>query len=134
MVCGQFSHNLKQNKPWDTRGQLAYAQYIGIIEREPIVRFCTKGSPPPLQAGEDVTSYFDNTKLDKKIDWKSIYYANNGRLEWLEFNIKRSLMIECDSQEEQEIGINEVKETIEHVVYYDKVKNEILKNINNLIK
>lgn len=56
------------------------------------------------------------------------------RLEWLEFNIKRSLMIECDSQEEQEIGINEVKETIEHVVYYDKVKNEILKNINNLIK
>lgn len=43
-------------------------------------------------------------------------------------------MIECDSQEEQEIGINEVKETIEHVVYYDKVKNEILKNINNLIK
>lgn len=56
------------------------------------------------------------------------------RLEWLEFNIKRSLMIGCDSQEEQEIGINEVKETIEHVVYYDKVKNEILKNINNLIK
>lgn len=43
-------------------------------------------------------------------------------------------MIGCDSQEEQEIGINEVKETIEHVVYYDKVKNEILKNINNLIK
>lgn len=73
-------------------------------------------------------------KLDKKIDWKSIYYANNVRLEWLEFNIKRSLMIECDSQEEQEIGIIEVKETIEHVVYYDKVKNEILKNITNLIK
>lgn len=79
-------------------------------------------------------SYFDNTKLDKKIDWESIYYANNGRLEWLEFNIKRSLMIECDSLEEQEIGINEVKETIEHVVYYDKAKNEILKNINDLIK
>ena len=79
-------------------------------------------------------AYFDNTKLDKIVDWESIYYANNGRLEWLEFNIKRSLMIDCDTKEEQEIGMNEVKETIEHVIYYDKVKNEILKNINDLIK
>lgn len=79
-------------------------------------------------------SYFDNTKLDKKIDWESIYYANNGRLEWLEFNIKRSLMIECDTKEEQEIGLNEVKETIEHVVYYDKAKDKILSVINELIK
>lgn len=79
-------------------------------------------------------SYFDNTKLDKKIDWESIYYANNGRLEWLEFNIKRSLMIECDTKEEQEIGLNEVKETIEHVVYYDKAKDKILSVFNELIK
>lgn len=79
-------------------------------------------------------AYFDNTKLDKNVDWESIYYANNGRLEWLEFNIKRSLMIDCDTKEEQEIGMNEVKENIEHVIYYDKVKNEILKNINDLIK
>ncbi len=79
-------------------------------------------------------AYFDNTKLDKNVDWESIYYANNGRLEWLEFNIKRSLMIDCDTKEEQEIGLNEVKETIEHVVYYDKVKNEILSTINELIK
>lgn len=78
-------------------------------------------------------AYFNSTNLDVDIDWESMYYANNGRLEWLEFNIKRSLMIECDTKEEQEIGINEVKETIEHVVYYDKVKNEILKNISNLI-
>ncbi len=78
-------------------------------------------------------SYFDNSKLDKNVDWESIYYANNGRLEWLEFNIKRSLMIDCDTTEEQEIGINEVKETIEHIVYYDRVKEEILKNINELI-
>ena len=42
-------------------------------------------------------------------------------------------MIECDTKEEQEIGIHEVKETIEHVIYYDKVKEEILKNISVLI-
>ena len=68
------------------------------------------------------------------IDWESIYYANNGRLEWLEFNIKRSLMIDCDTEEEQNIGLNEVMETIEHVVYYDSVKEKILNNINTLIK
>ena len=39
-------------------------------------------------------------------------------------------MIDCDAKEEQEIGISEVKETIEHVVYYYKIKNDILKNIN----
>ncbi len=79
-------------------------------------------------------SYIENTTLDMNIDWESIYYANNGRIEWLEFNIKRSLMIECDTIEEQQVGINEVKETIEHVVYYDKVKEKILENINNLLK
>ena len=68
------------------------------------------------------------------IDWETIYYANNGRLEWLEFNIKRSLMIDCDTVEEQNIGLNEVKETIEHVVYYDSIKDEILNNIKQLTK
>ena len=79
-------------------------------------------------------SYIENTTLDMNVDWKSIYYANNGRIEWLEFNIKRVLMIECDTIEEQQIGINEVKETIEHVAYYDKVKDEIIGNIYKLIK
>ena len=80
-----------------------------------------------------INSYFDNSKLDKNIDWESIYYANNGRLEWLEFNIKRSLMIDCDTEEEQKIGINEVKETIEHIIYYDKVKDDILNAIKELV-
>lgn len=79
-------------------------------------------------------SYIENTTLDMNIDWESIYYLNNGRLEWLEFNIKRSLMIECDTEEEQTVGINEVKETIEHVVYYDMVKNDILENINKILE
>ncbi len=78
-------------------------------------------------------SYCDNSKLDMNIDWESIYYSNNRRLDWLEFNIKRSLMIDCDTNEEQEIGLNEVKDTIEHVIYYDKMKDEILNNIKRLI-
>ncbi len=78
-------------------------------------------------------TYFDNTKLEKNVDWESIYYSNNGRLEWLEFNIKRSLMIECDTKEEQEIGLNEVKETVDHFVYYDKARDKILCTIRELI-
>ena len=73
-------------------------------------------------------SYFANSKLSRKIDWSILYCANNGRLEWLEYNIKRALMIEADSHEEQELGIKEVKETINHVVYYASIKDEIINN------
>lgn len=73
-------------------------------------------------------SYFENSKLSRNINWEALYYANNSRLEWLEYNIKRALMLESSSQEEQQLGINEVRKTIEHVVYYDSIKNEILKN------
>ena len=38
-------------------------------------------------------------------------------------------MLECDTEEKQRLGISEVKETIEHIIYYAKVKEEILKNI-----
>lgn len=73
-------------------------------------------------------SYFENSKLSRNIDWEVLYYANNGRLEWLEYNIKRALLLETDSEEEQQLGINEIKETIKHVIYYDSIKKEILKN------
>ncbi|WP_271005190.1 phosphotransferase [Listeria seeligeri] len=48
-------------------------------------------------------------------DWSIIYDSNYGRLEWLEFNIKRALGIDC-SLEEKEIGLSEVRETIAHIV------------------
>lgn len=81
-----------------------------------------------------IESYFQNSKLSRDIDWKILYYTNNGRLEWLEYNIKRALMLETDSKEEQQLGINEVKETIKHIVYYDSIKNELLKNVKYLMK
>ena len=80
-----------------------------------------------------INQYFKNSKLDIDIDWKNIYYSNYNRLEWLEFNIKRSLMIDCDTEEEQRIGLNEVKVTLEHIIYYNNIKDDILENINNLI-
>ena len=80
-----------------------------------------------------INSYFELSKIDRNIDWSILYYANNDRLKWLEYNIKRSLMLETDSKEEQELGIKEVKETIEHVVYYDQIKDKLLENLSNFV-
>ncbi len=56
------------------------------------------------------------------IDWETLYDCNNGRLEWLEYNIKRVLGIDCVN-DEKEMGIEQVKETIQHIIYYAKMKN-----------
>lgn len=73
-----------------------------------------------------INNYLKYTKLSSNIDWEVLYYASSGRLEWLLYNLKRSLKIECSSTEEYHIGMKEVKETIDHIVYYDKVKDDIL--------
>ena len=58
-------------------------------------------------------------------DAETVYNSNHGRLEWLEYNVKRSLGIEC-SAEETAVGISEVKDTMAHVIYYHDAKNDIL--------
>lgn len=58
-------------------------------------------------------------------NWEILYDSNYGRLEWLEYNIKRALGIEC-SAEEIETGISQVRDTIAHVVYYHEIREDIL--------
>lgn len=70
-------------------------------------------------------AYFGN-RPKPDIDWESMYDSNYGRLQWLEYNVKRALLIECGSTQEQELGISQVKETIDHVIYYHKSKGEII--------
>lgn len=64
-------------------------------------------------------------------DWETVYYCNNGRLEWLEYNVKRALGIEC-SEEEIALGTEQVKETIAHVIYYHEAKKDILECANRI--
>ena len=68
------------------------------------------------------------------IDWEQIYYTNNGMLFWLEYNIKRALELEKVDQEEKELGIKEVKNTIDKIMYYNNCKDKILKMINEIVK
>lgn len=63
--------------------------------------------------------------------WETVYYSSYGRLEWLEYNAKRALGIDC-GEDEKEMGISEVKETIAHIIYYSKVKDDILNCLSTL--
>lgn len=70
-------------------------------------------------------TYFEG-ETHSNIDWETIYYSTYSRLEWLEYNVKRALMIECDDIEEQELGIVQTKVAIKQVVYYNNIKEKIL--------
>ena len=77
-----------------------------------------------------IKSYADNGG-ELPDDWEIIYYSSYGRLEWLEYNVKRALGNDC-GEDEIEIGISEVRETMEHIVYYYGVRDEILECLHNL--
>lgn len=68
------------------------------------------------------------------VDWEIIYYSNFGRLEWLEYNVKRALLIECSDKKEQKLGINQIKETMEHILYYDKIHYDLVSRLNSITK
>lgn len=63
------------------------------------------------------------------VDWSVLYGAGFSWLLWLLYNIKRALMIECENEEERKVGINEVHETIQRIVYYDSIKEELLRHL-----
>ena len=60
-------------------------------------------------------------------DWETLYDCNNGRLEWLEYNLKRVLGIDCGDDEKQ-LGIEQTEETIRHIIYYANMREQILEN------
>ncbi len=65
--------------------------------------------------------------------WEDLYYSNIGRLEWLEYNVKRALFIECADRAEQKLGFKQVKETMKHIVYYENIKGTLLSYLNSIV-
>lgn len=55
-------------------------------------------------------------------------FAYKGKLEWLEYNMKRSLGIESSSEEEKLLGTDEVIKTIQSIYYYKALRPR-LKNL-----
>ena len=70
---------------------------------------------------------YKNAGGEMPVEWEILYDCNNGRLEWLEYNIKRILGIDC-GVDEKEIGIQQVEETIRQIVYYFDIKKQILEH------
>ncbi len=58
-------------------------------------------------------------------DWENLYDCNNGRLEWLEYNLRRALGMDCGA-DEKKMGIGQVEETLRLLRYYSEMKGEIL--------
>lgn len=62
--------------------------------------------------------------------WKTLYDADCGRPEWLEYNIKRALGIGC-AEEEQAVGVSETKNTIANINYYRSIGKCIIDSLKN---
>lgn len=65
-------------------------------------------------------------------NWADLYFSNIGSLEWLEYNIKRALMIECVDENERKLGIEQVKETMTHVIYYEEIKDSLISHLEKV--
>lgn len=77
-----------------------------------------------------INEYFKHSPITQ-INWEVIYHSNYTRLEWLEYNLKRTLGIDCGA-DEKELGIQEARNTIKNLLYYYNSKNIILKSLNQL--
>lgn len=70
---------------------------------------------------------YANAGGELPVDWETLYDCNNGRLEWLEYNVRRVLGIDC-GEDEKEIGIEQVEETVQHIIFYSDMKKQILEH------
>ncbi|TYS16689.1 aminoglycoside phosphotransferase family protein [Rossellomorea vietnamensis] len=54
-------------------------------------------------------------------NWKTVLDAGfSAKLDWLEYNLKRSLWIECGDKEEQQLGTEQICETIDALRKYEE--------------
>lgn len=60
------------------------------------------------------------------VDWKRLSGVGFSWLDWLEYNTKRALLIECGDEEEQKLGIRESHATIRRIVYYQLVREVVV--------
>jgi len=61
-----------------------------------------------------------------KADWKMILdHGYLSKLEWLEYNLKRSLWIECTDEKEHQLGTLEVIGTLKTIKQYEAMASEL---------
>lgn len=70
---------------------------------------------------------------EMKIDWNVLYGSGFEWLTWLEYNIKRALMIECTDEDEQQMGIVQARNTMDRIIYYQSIKEKLLDFLNTAL-
>ena len=61
-------------------------------------------------------------------NYKSVFGLTYTWIEWLEYNIQRALG-SCQDKSEQELGLTEVKNTINRIKYIHQMENKIKSNL-----
>ena len=62
-------------------------------------------------------------------DYKSVFGLTYTWIEWLEYNIQRALG-DCQDKSEQELGLTEVKNTINRIKYIHQMEDKIKSNLD----
>lgn len=63
---------------------------------------------------------------DVPVDWKTFSGMGYSWLDWLAYNVRRSLGIECADEEERQLGVLETLETIRRIRHYASVREELV--------
>ncbi len=74
-----------------------------------------------------VSGYLQAQERKPDVDWNRIADAGFGLLDWLEYNLKRSLGIECADAEERRLGTEQAAETLKTLDGYDAALPELVK-------
>lgn len=65
-------------------------------------------------------------------DWKAVMAVGfSGKLAWLQYNLKRSLWIECTDEAEQQLGMVQVTETMDELNRYSNTIPELIDWLND---
>lgn len=70
---------------------------------------------------------------EMQADWRALSGVGFGWLDWLAYNLRRALGMECSDEEERKLGIREAHETIQRIVYYSAVREELLEYIRGFL-
>jgi len=67
-----------------------------------------------------------------QVNLSALYGIGFGWLDWLEYNVKRALRMECANDEEQTLGISQVHDTIKRIAYYASIKDTLLRHVSEM--
>ena len=96
---------------WESAGYIHSAQ--DLLETAIYWSKNATGKIIQLKFSSFLNGYKEKCQDDLQADWNMVIASGfSGKLEWLEYNLKRSLWIECTDEEEQKLGTAQVIQTI----------------------